>query len=294
MPETVYQRRFGDRKEGRLLRSLSPFSRFMPYIMPKRNDASNLFSGSVEISDIEPWLWEKRREGWKGMGMLHLFLAGYVRTVAFCPGINRFISGQKIYARHNIEVVMMVKRTVSTEEDEDAIKILFEPTDTIYDVYRKLAEKVDEVKAGGEENGTDRTAAALMRIPGLLLKFAVWVLNLMDYFGWLPQSLLDVSPFHGSMIITDLGSLGTTPIYHHIYNFGNLPLFIAMGAKRRAYEIDKTGAPVERKYVDFKVVMDERTVDGVYFANALKYMQYFLKNPSLLERPPERVVDDVF
>ena len=293
MADVTYRRRFGDRKDGRLLRSLSPFYKFMPYIMTKRDDALNYFSGSVEITAQEEWLRSMRKADWKSMGMLHLFLAAYVRAVASCPGLNRFVSGQKIYARNGIEVVMMVRRALTTEADETSIKLQLEPTDTVFDIYRKLADKVDEVKAADGDNGTDRTAEALMRFPGLILKFVVWFLNLLDYFGLLPQSLIDVSPFHGSMIITDLGSIGTAPIYHHLYNFGNLPLFISMGAKRRAVELDKTGTPVQRKYVDYKVVMDERTVDGLYFANALKYFQYYLKNPSELEHPPERVLDDV-
>ena len=294
MAETIYQRRFGDRKDGRLLRSLSPLYTFMPYIMPQRNDALNCFSDSVEISGDEVWFREKRREGWKGMGMLHLFLASYVRTVAHCPGLNRFVNGRKIYARNNIEVVMMVKRAMTSEADETSIKVIFEPTDTIFDVYRKLGEKVDEIKANDGDNNTEAVAGALVKLPGLFLRFIIQILRFLDYYGWLPQSLLDASPFHGSMIITDLGSLGIGPIYHHIYNFGNLPLFFAMGAKRRAYELDRTGAPVERKYVDYKVVMDERTVDGLYFAAALKYLKYYLRNPAALEVPPETVNEDVF
>jgi hypothetical protein len=96
------------------------------------------------------------------------------------------------------------------------------------------------------------------------------------------------------MIITDLGSIGIPPIYHHIYNFGNLPLFVAFGAKRRVTELDRVGVPVERKYIDYKVVMDERTVDGMYYALAFKYLKYFLKNPAELETPPESVKEDVF
>ena len=88
----------------------------------------------------------------------------------------------------------------------------------------------------------------------------------MDYFGWLPESITEASPFHGSMIITDLGSLRIGPIYHHIYNFGTLPVFIAFGAKRHSYELDRHGNMVDRKYVDCKMVMDERTVDGHYYA----------------------------
>ncbi len=294
MADIVYKRRFGDRKEGRLLRSLSPFYKFTPYIMKSRNDASNYFADSVEISEAEQWFRAKRAEGWKGLGMLHLFIASYVRAVAHCPALNRFVNGQKIYARNNIEVVLTVKRAMTTEAEETTIKVIFEPTDTIFDIYRKLGAKIDEIKANDGENNTERTAAALMKIPGLILKFAVWFLNLLDYFGWLPQSLLDASPFHGSMIITDLGSIGIGPIYHHIYNFGNLPVFIAFGAKRRVYELDRTGAPVERKYIDYKVVMDERTVDGIYYATAFKYLKYYLKNPAALELPPETVKEDVF
>lgn len=294
MAEVIYKRRIGDRKEGRQLRSLAPLYRLIPYIMVKKNDASNQFADSVEITDLEKWLRERRQQGWKGIGMLHVFITAYIRTVAQCPGLNRFVSGQKIFARRNIEIVMAVKRAMNSDADESMIKVEFEPTDTIYDVYRKLNEKIDEIKADDGDNGTDRVAGMLGKLPGLFLKFAVWLLNLLDYFDLLPQALLNASPFHGSMIITDLGSLGIPPIYHHLYNFGNLPVFVSFGAKRRAYELDKSGMPAERKYIDYKVVMDERTVDGMYYAVAFKYLKYFLKNPSVLEYAPEKVAEDIF
>ena len=158
----------------------------------------------------------------------------------------------------------------------------------------ELGEKVDEIKANDGDNNTEQVAGALCKLPGLFLKFALWLINLLDYFDLLPQFVLDASPFHGSMIITDLGSLGVPPIYHHIYNFGNLSTFIAFGAKRKAYELDRTGAVVERKYIDYKVSMDERTVDGIYYANGLKYLKYYMKNPAALELPPEKVNEDVF
>lgn len=293
MADIGYKRRFGDRKEGRLLRSLPPYNRITPYIMGKKNDACNQFADSIEITVLDQWFREKRQEGWKGLGMLHLFIAAYVRTVASCPSLNRFVSGQKIYARNNIEVIMTVKKNLTADAEETSLKVIFEPTDTIFDIYRKMNEKVDEIKADDGENGTEKTAGALMKIPGLLLKFAVWFLNFLDYFGLLPQALLDVSPFHGSMIITDLGSIGIPPIYHHLYNFGNLPVFIAFGAKRRVVELDKTGTPVERKYVDYRITMDERTADGLTYATAFKYLKYYMKNPAALELPPEKAESDV-
>jgi len=294
MSQHTYRRRFGDRKEGRLVRSIAPLYKFMPYIMKSRNDASNLYADTTEVTETDRWFREKRAEGFKGLGMLHLFIAAYIRTVAHKPGLNRFISGQKIYSRNKITISMVVKRNLASDSNETSIKVDFSPRDTIYDVYRKLNEKIDEIKASEDENDAEKIAASFSKLPGLVFRFAVWLLFLLDYFDLLPKAILKASPFHGSMMITDLGSLGINPIYHHLYNFGNLPVFISFGAKRRAIEVSDEGRLVERKYVDYKLFLDERICDGFYYASALKYIKYYLRNPAALENPPESVEEDIF
>lgn len=289
-----YKRRFGDRKEGRLLRSLPAFAKFVPFIMPTRNDACNQYEESFEVSDVDRRLRKLRVDGYKGIGILHFIIAAYIRGVSMLPGMNRFIVGRRIYARDNIEVVMTVKRSLAIDATETTIKVVFEPTDTIFDVYRKMNEKIDEIKTVEGNNNTEDVAEAMCKAPRFLLRFALTILRIMDYFGWLPQSLLDASPFHGSMIITDLGSLSIGPIYHHIYNFGTLPVFISFGAKRHAYELDRHGNMVDRKYVDCKFVMDERTVDGHYYAQFLQAFRYICQHPEIVETPPSKVVEDVF
>ena len=289
-----YKRRFGDRKEGRLLRSLPAFAKFVPFIMPTRNDACNQYEESFEVSDVDRRLRKLRVDGYKGIGILHFIIAAYIRGVSMLPGMNRFVVGRRIYARDNIEVVMTVKRSLAIDATETTIKVVFEPTDTIFDVYRKMSEKIDEIKTVEGNNNTEDVAEAMCKAPRFLLRFALTILRIMDYFGWLPQSLLDASPFHGSMIITDLGSLRIGPIYHHIYNFGTLPVFISFGAKRHAYELDRHGNMVDRKYVDCKFVMDERTVDGHYYAQFLQAFRYICQHPEIVETPPSKVGEDVF
>lgn len=289
-----YKRRFGDRKEGRLLRSLPAFAKFVPFIMPTRNDACNQYEESFEVSDVDRRLRKLRVDGYKGIGILHFIIAAYIRGVSMLPGMNRFVVGRRIYARDNIEVVMTVKRSLAIDATETTIKVVFEPTDTIFDVYRKMSEKIDEIKTVEGNNNTEDVAEAMCKAPRFLLRFALTILRIMDYFGWLPQSLLDASLFHGSMIITDLGSLRIGPIYHHIYNFGTLPVFISFGAKRHAYELDRHGNMVDRKYVDCKFVMDERTVDGHYYAQFLQAFRYICQHPEIVETPPSKVVEDVF
>ena len=288
------RRRFGDRKEGRLIRSLDPFYKFIPYIMVQKNDACNQFSESLEVSEIDHWLREKRKEGYKGLSYLHLFIAAYVRLVSQRPAVNRFICGRRIYARNNIEIVLTVRRGMTAEAGETTIKVVFDPYDTIYDVYHKMNEKIEEIKYGEEDNNTEQVAAALCKLPRFILRFAIWILKVMDYFGVIPQSLLDASPFHGSMIITDLGSIGIGPVYHHLYNFGTLPAFIAFGAKRKAYELNRQGEVELHKYIDFKINTDERICDGFDYAQSFKLFKMYLNRPDELTVPPEKVVEDLF
>lgn len=289
-----YRQRSGDRCDGRLIHTLPAFYKFIPFIMKKRNDAQNFYEQSFEITNADSWFKTQRASGYKGIGMLHLFIAAYIRCVAALPGLNRFVSGRRIYARDNIEVVMAVKRGMSINATETTLKVKFEPTDTIYDVHNKLNKAVEEIKSSEGGNPTDELAEKFSKYPRFVIRFALWLFNIADYFGLLPKKIIDASPFHGSMIISDLGSLGIGPIYHHIYNFGNLPVFISFGSKRHVFELDQHGTPVERKYVDAKFVLDERTIDGHYYATVFKYMDKIIQNPEILEVPPEIVKEDIF
>lgn len=287
------KRRFGDRAEGRRLRTLDPLYNFIPFIMVQKNDACNQFADSVEITETDRWLRAKRKEGYKGLGYLHLFIASYVRAASQRPCVNRFIAGRRIFARNNIEVVLTVRRGMSSDAGETTIKVIFDPSDTVFDVYRKMEEKINEIKDSEEDNNTEAVARALTKLPRFILSFAIWILKIMDYFGLIPMSLLNASPFHGSMIITDLGSIGIGPIYHHLYNFGTLPVFVAFGVKRKVTELEADGTPVQRKYIDYKVNTDERICDGYDYAMAFKYFKKYLKHPEELETPPEQVVEDI-
>ncbi|MCF0121058.1 MAG: hypothetical protein HUJ65_05415 [Oscillospiraceae bacterium] len=287
------KRKWGDRKEGRWLKSLDPFNSIVPFIMKQKNDSCNYFSDSAEVTEVDRFLRKKRAEGRPGMGMLHLFIAAYIRVISQKPGINRFVSGQRIYARNDIEIIFCIKKEMTSDGSETSIKLKFSPDATIDEVYDKIAAEVDKIRNGGEDTSTDTVAAAFMKLPRLIIKFLMGLVLFLDYFGLLPQMLLDASPFHGSMILTDLGSLGIPPIYHHLYNLGNLPVFIAFGAKRRVNELNADGTVTQKKYIDYTVVSDERICDGFYYAQAFKYMKSYIRHPEQLDRPPEKVICDI-
>jgi len=281
------------KKVGRRIKSDSPMNAVVPFIMPNRTGAANTFETSVNISKCEELLRQKKADGYRGIGMIHIFMAAYVRVVSELPGINRFIQGQRVYARNNIEICMAIKKELKLNAPETVIKITPSPTDTIDDIYHLLNEAVVENKAEGDQNSMDTVARILTHLPRVLLKFVVWALKTMDYFGLLPRFLTSLSPFHGSLFITNMGSLGMPPICHHLYDFGNLPVFVAMGAKRTEQYITEEGETLKRRMIDFSVVCDERICDGHYYATAFKKFKRLLENPEKLLVPPETVTEDI-
>ena len=290
-----YHPTWGDRIDGRKIRTLAPMAQITAYFQWERNICSNLFEESFEITNIDRYIRQKRREGLKDFGITHVLLAAYVRGVAKYPQLNRFINGQKVFSRgEDIQYCMVIKKEMTVDSPDTSIKVHLNPRDTAEDVYHKLNAAIESVKATQElDSNLDSLIMTLNLIPSVVLKFLVWFLKLLDYFGLLPMWLMELSPFHGSLFFTSMGSLGIPPIYHHLYDFGNIPAFGAFGMKRRALEVQEDGSVVQRKYVDVKFVLDERICDGFYYATFFKYYKRLLAHPEVLDNPPEEVVQDI-
>ena len=290
-----YHPTWGDRLDGRRVRTLAPMAQITTYFQWERNICSNFFEESFEISHVDRYIRQKRREGLTDFGITHVLLAAYVRAVAKYPQLNRFINGQKVYSRgEDIQYCMVIKKEMNVDSPDTSIKVHLTPYDTAKDVYDKLNAAVESVKASQElDSNLDGLIMLLNLIPGVFLKFTVWLLKLLDYFGLLPKFLTELSPFHGSLFFTSMGSLGIPPIYHHLYDFGNLPVFGAFGCKRKANEVLEDGTVVQKKYIDVKFVLDERICDGYYYATFFKHYRRILLHPEILDEPPTEVVKDI-
>jgi len=263
------------------------------FFMPTRNGASNQFSTRIDITETEKFIHEKRKNGLPGLGIMHVLLAAYVQTVASYPGINRFIRGQKIYARNNIEMCLTIKKEMALDAQETVIKVPANANANIEDIYTTMSDLINQNRCEGDKNGMDFAARILTFLPGVFLKFTVWLLKMLDYFGLLPRFITNISPFHSSMFITNVGSLGIPPVYHHLYDFGNIPLFISMGMKHTQYVTKSDGSVEKHKFIDITVVCDERICDGHYYAAAFKNLKRLAEKAWLLEKPCATIKSDI-
>ncbi len=276
------------RADGKRLRNVDPMYTVANYIMSERNDAMNMITLDIPVAPMQQYLNQCRKNG-KKISHMAILIAAYLRTMAQYPELNRFVVNRKPYARNEISIAMVVLKS-GKDHEGTMTKMYFEPTNTIFEVQDIISKFVEENRQSPENNKTEKLIKVLLSIPGLL-PVGVGLFKWMDKHGLLPKAIVDASPFHNSLCITNLASIRTNHIYHHCYNFGTTSVFFAMGnqrevAKRQGDEI------VFERCMPIGVVMDERIASGSYFALAFRYMQKFLSDPTLLETPPEEVVPD--
>jgi len=280
---------FNKRYDGRLIKSTYPLTKIIPYLMKTRNDAQVYYEDKVYIEKIEEYIKKKRAEGIK-ITHMDVVVAAMTRVALERPGINRFIMNNRIYARKHLSVSLAVKKKLDDDGIETTVKFKIKPEDTVFTIAEQIHNTVYENKQESKENNTDKLAAKIMSLPNWLISGAVNMLMWMDKHNMLPGGVIEASPFHTSLFITNMGSLGIDSIYHHIYNFGTTSIFLAMGMKKE--DVDpSTGEP--RKYISFKFVCDERICDGLYYARSFSAFRRYLLNPELLEIPSENVKEDV-
>ncbi len=272
------------RADGRRVKNANPMYTVAAYIMNQRNDAMNMIEEFIPVEPIQNYMRVRRGEG-RPVSHLAVVMAAYIRTVAEYPELNRFVVNKRIYARNELAVGMVVLKPGET--DGTMNKICFELEDDVFTVQKRIDEYVAANRESGDTNSTDQLITILLKIPGLV-NFGVGVFKLMDRYGLLPKSIIKASPFHTSLVITNLASIRTNHIYHHIYNFGTTSMIIAMGNLREIPTRTKNGVEFVR-CMPLGVVMDERICTGSYYARAFAKMRKYLNDPTLLEGEPEVV-----
>lgn len=268
------------RADGKRVKNADLLYTVVPYIMTERSDSMNMITLDIPVEPMHNYINEKRKEG-VSISHIALFLAAYVRTMAEFPKLNRFVVARKIYDRNEICVGMVVMKP--GEDGNTMSKLYFEPTDTVFDIQNKIDAYYDKNIREGHTNSTDKLADTLGKIPGLL-SIGVPILKQLDRWGLLPKAIIDASPFHASMSITNLASIRTNHIFHHCYNFGTTSVFISMGNMRQV-AFEEKGETVFKRCLPFGVVMDERIAPGSYFAKAFTRIRRALADPKSMEVP---------
>jgi hypothetical protein len=279
---------FGRRSDGRRIKGIDPIVALTPYIMPTRVDSQVFMKLNLNFDAMTHYIRDKRKEG-HTITYMGLILAAYVRTVSQYPELNRFIMNKQLFARNHLCVSFVtLKKNDNDSIDESLIKLEFDPSDTIYQVSEKLEAAIEESRHPKNTNLTDAIARGLLAVPGLPT-LIVGLARITDRYGFMPSIIHKASPFHTSLFISNMASLGMGAIYHHIYNFGTTSLFVSMGKTEQVIRANADGTCRNRRVMPIGAVIDERVCSGGGYARAFSFYSACLSQPDILESPPDEV-----
>ena len=268
------------RPDGKRVKDLPPIVAAIPYIMPKRYDAQNTITEYIDEELIKSYIREKRRTGIR-INHMAVIIAAYYRAVMYNPKLNYFIMNSKVYKRNHFCVSFVIlKKLADGRPDETSLKIFLTPEDTVFSIQQKITDAVSANAATEQKNNTDKFARMMFSIP-LLPKLVIWLAYHLDKLGLLPRKIIDLSPFHTSMFITNLASIKTSFIHHHCYEFGTTSVFVCMGKPVPNY----MAGDLSRKMMPLGIVMDERICTGYEYAAFCHDFRRLLCKPEVLTQP---------
>ncbi len=278
---------FGHRPDGKRLSSIDPIVRITPYLMPMRCDSQVFLEHKVDYEMMARYIAAKAAEGQK-VTFMQIIVAAYVRGISQHPEVNRFIMNKQYYSRNSCSVSYTILReTQNADSAETTVRILFDLTDNLFDVRDRMNDAVEKNRGTEDDTFVQKLASAVLAVPGLTT-LIVAVVRLLDRYGIAPKVLMEELPFYSGMFITNNASIGLHHVWHHIYNFGNVSMFIGMGSilKEALTEGDRTRM---KRWLPVGITVDERVCSGAHYAAFFADVVRYLNHPELLETSPEEV-----
>jgi pyruvate/2-oxoglutarate dehydrogenase complex dihydrolipoamide acyltransferase (E2) component len=268
---------------------------FMPYLLPNRTDNEAVLSDYAVVENLEKYIAKKNEENPEfKYTVFHAVTAALAKTIYLRPKMNYFYQGHRLYERNDIIFSFAVKRKFEDHSEEALARIKIDKESDISpleQVYSKVKKFVTKVRKENQTDGATDIISVLCKLPRFLLKFVVWVLRKLDYYGVMPASISNEDPYYSTVFISNLGSIKATASYHHLTNWGTNSIFVIVGEMKLKQITDKDGNVSVKKIIPLGITIDERIADGFYFAKSFKIFRHLIENPELLDRPLQEEID---
>jgi hypothetical protein len=279
---------FGHRPDGRRLRDMDPIVQITPYLMPMRCDAQVFLEHKLDYEMLTRYISKKAAEGEK-ITYMQIIMASYVRAVSQHPEVNRFIFNKQYYSRNSCSAAYTILKDYQNfDSNETTVRIEFDLTDTLFDVRDRMIAAQEAARKEEKGTGAEKIAKVVLAIPGLT-SLIVWFVRFLDRYGLAPWVLLRELPFYSGAFMTNNMSIGLHHVWHHIYNFGNVSLFMAMGSILREAVTEPDGRVRMKRWLPIGITADERVCSGAHYSAFFADVKKGFEHPEILEVPPETV-----
>ncbi len=269
------------KRDGSVVK-VHPLNAMFPYMFRTRTESLVYFNTALDVENLLEYIEKKKAEGVE-LKFFQIFVAAVVKLFKERPHLNRFISGRKLYQRKDIKVSFIAKKAASDDAEETNVALTFNEQSTFDEVIGKLKRDIKIAKSDDTKKDDDKLIEGLMKLPRFMLRMLFALLRWMDFYFNMPRAFTDVDPLRCSAYIANLGSIGIEAPFHHLFEWGNCSMFIAIGRIGYKPVALEDGTIVAKKMVEVKVSLDERVADGFYFARSLELIESYLKNPESIE-----------
>lgn len=272
------------RRDGVRIRGLDGYHNILPYVMPKRTEAEVSLTEQFDVSELVKYMAGRNEEDGVNIKLYHAMITSIARTVYHRPRLNWFVSGKTYYERPDITFAFVVKQQMSDEGEETLMFMKVEPDMNIDKVSKLILGDVQKLRKE-KTNNMDKLMEFFGSLPRCFLEIFFATLRRLEYHGMMPKALTDGDPNYASVMISNLGSIGSDSCYHHLSNYGTCSVMITIGKMHKEMKYMEDGTWQERDVLNCTFTIDERLADGFYFAKSLRIMKYLLENPKLMEEP---------
>lgn len=284
-------RKWGDRKDGKLLRNIDSMHYIMPLMYPNRCDNEAFLSEMIDLTHINRYLEQKNANDPEyKYNLFQIMVTAMLKVITLRPKMNRFIANQNMYQRRDVCAAFTVKKVFSDRGDEALAAIHTTGKENIDTIHNEIYKQVSFCRSE-EKDPSTASMDILQKLPRFLLKIVGAAARFLDRHGWMPQSVIATDPYYSSVVLSNLGSLKLHAGYHHLTNWGTTSVFCVIGERKLRPFYDADGKAEMRDSVDLTLTIDERIADGYYYSKTIRLLKHLLEHPELLELPLEEKVD---
>jgi len=268
------------RPDGDYVRDLPRTRRIMPLIMRKRNESIVFFEQKLDTTKTSTFLRDFRDRTGLRATMLHLLIYASGQLLKDRPRMNRFVAGGRIFQRRGIWISFSAKKRKTEDAPIVLVKREINPAWNFEELVREIEGGISEGRSD-KLSTTDAELSLMFKLPVFLIGWLVWLLTKLDHFGLLPGSFIRKDPLFASLFIANLGSIDLDAGFHHLYEYGNIPMLIMAGRSKEEVLVGPGGKPEIRPIMTMRYSFDERIEDGLYGARALEIMKRIIEDPDV-------------
>ena len=285
-------KKWGDRRDGKLLRDIDSMHYIMPLMYPNRCDNEAFVSEQTDLTRANTYLAEKNADNSEyRYKLFQVIVTALLKTITLRPKMNYFIANYNMYERNEVSAAFTIKKIFADNGGEALAFLHSKPTDTLDTVHDEIYRQVSFCREDGNKDPSTESMDMLQKLPLFLKKWIGRGARFLDRRGWMPKSVVATDPYQSSCVIANLGSIKLHSGYHHLTNWGTTSVMCIIGEKKPRPFYDELGNVEMRDSVDLGLTIDERVADGYYYSKTIRLLRHLLENPELLETPLAEPVD---